>query len=95
MVFVNCVIEENSHIQSSINTSADINCIIQKYISELGNAYHDENNSIKTLDATYFTIGKVNLHISFNNGKKHKSTPVEFMVLELDWLGPELILKGL
>ncbi|PKK41158.1 hypothetical protein RhiirC2_805005 [Rhizophagus irregularis] len=67
MVFVNCVVEENSHTQASINTSADVNCISQKHISELDISYHDENNSIKTPDASYSTIGKVNLHIGFND----------------------------
>ena len=91
MVFVNCVIEENILIEVLINTSADVNCISQKHISELGIAYHD---SIKTLDATYSTIEKVNLHIGFNDGKKHKSTPGEFIVVGPDWPGPELILGG-
>jgi hypothetical protein len=63
MVFVNCVIEENSPTQASIDTCADVNYISQKNISELGITYHSENNSIETPDAIYFTIGKVNLHI--------------------------------
>ncbi|RGB38884.1 hypothetical protein C1646_755213 [Rhizophagus diaphanus] len=94
MVFVNCVVEENIPIKASIDTSADVNCISQKHISELGVSYHDENNSIKTLDASYSTLGKVNLHISFNDGKKHKSTPGEFIVVGPDWPEPELILGG-
>jgi hypothetical protein len=73
MVFVNCVIEENSSTQASIDTCTNINCISQKHIGELGIAYHDENNSIKIPDATYFIIRKVNLHISFNNDEKHKA----------------------
>ena len=84
MVFVNCVIEENSPTQASINTCANVNCISQKHISELGIAYHDENNSIKTLEATYSIIGKVNLHIGFNDSEKHKSTPSEFIVVGPD-----------
>jgi hypothetical protein len=94
MVFVNCVIEENSPIQASIDTCADVNCISQKNISELGITYHSENNSIETPDAIYSTIGKVNLHIGFNDGEKHKSTPGEFIVVGPDWPGPELILGG-
>jgi len=78
------VIEENSPTQASIDTCANVNCISQKHIGELGIAYHDENNSIKTLDATYFTIEKVNLHISFNDSEKHKSILSEFIVVELD-----------
>ncbi|PKB96491.1 hypothetical protein RhiirA5_434745 [Rhizophagus irregularis] len=50
--------------------------------------------SIKTLDATYSIIGKVNLHIGFNDGEKHKSTPSEFIVVGPDWPGPDLILGG-
>ena len=96
MVFVNCVIEENSPTQASIDTCANVNCISQKHIGELGIAYHDENNSIKTLDATYSTIGKVNLHIGFNDGEKHKSTPSEFIVVGSDWPDyfPDLVLGG-
>src|SRR5688572_18788560 len=95
MVFVNCVIEENSPIQASINICADVNCISQKNISELEITYHSENNSIETPNAIYFTIRKVNLHIGFNDGEKHKSIPVEFMILRPDWPGPDLILGGL
>ncbi len=81
MVFVNCVVEENIPIEASIDTCANVNCISQKHIGELGNTYHDENNSIKTLDASYSTLGKVNLHIGFEDGEKHKSTLVKFIVL--------------
>ena len=95
MVFVNCVIEENSPTQASIDTCADVNCISQKNISELGITYHSENNSIETQDAIYSTIGKVNLHIGFNDSEKHKSTPGEFIVLGPDWPKPDLILGGL
>src|SRR3954452_8485114 len=63
MVFVNCVIEENSPTQASIDTYADVNCISQKHISELGIAYYDKNNCIKILNASYFTLEKVDLHI--------------------------------
>ncbi|PKK56551.1 hypothetical protein RhiirC2_799775 [Rhizophagus irregularis] len=90
MVFVNCVVKENIPIKASIDTSADVNCINQKNISELGT----ENNSIKTPDASYSTLGKVDLHIIFNDGEKHKSTPGEFIVVGPDWPGPDLILGG-
>ena len=39
MVFVNCVIEENSPTQTSIDTCANVNCISPKHIGELGIAY--------------------------------------------------------
>ena len=84
MILVNCAVEENDPTQAVLDTSANVNCISQKHIGELGIAYHDENNSIKTLNATYSTIGKVNLHIGFNDGEKHKSTPSEFIVVGPD-----------
>ena len=76
MVFVNCVIEENSPTQASIDTCVNVNCINQKHIGELGIAYHDENNSIKTPNASYSTLENVDLHIGFNDGEKHKVHPV-------------------
>jgi len=96
MVFVDCVVEENIPIEATIDTSADVNCISQKHIGELGITYHNENNSIKTLDTTYSTIGKVNLHIGFNDSEKHKSTPSEFIVVGPDWPDyfPDLVLGG-
>ena len=65
MVFVNCVVEENNPIEASIEMCADVNCISQKHIGELGITYYSKSNSIVTLDASYFTLGKVNLHIGF------------------------------
>ena len=95
MVFVNCVVEENIPIEASIDTCTDVNCISQKHIGELGITYPSENNSIVTPDASYSTLGKVNLHIGFEDGEKHKSTLVEFIVLGSDWPDyfPDLILK--
>ena len=46
MVFVNCVVEKKYPIEASIDTSADVNCISQKYIGELGITNHSESNSI-------------------------------------------------
>ena len=60
-----------------------MNCISQKHIGELGITYHNENNSIKTLDTTYSTIGKVNLHIGFNDGEKHDYFPD--LILGMPW----------
>jgi len=94
MVFVDCVVEENIPIEASIDTSANVNCISQKHIGELGTTYHSESNSIVTPDASYSTLGKVDLHISFNDGEKHKSIAGEFIVLGPDWPGPDLILGG-
>ncbi len=63
MVFVNCVVEENISIEALIDIGADVNCISQKHIGELGIAYHDKNNSIKTLDASYFILEKGTVRI--------------------------------
>ena len=91
MILENCAVEENNPTQAALDTSADVNCISQKHIGELGIA---ENNSIKTPDASYSTLGKVNLHIGFNDGKKHKTIPSEFIVLGPDWPDyfPDLVL---
>ena len=94
MVFVNCVIEENISIKAFIDTCTDVNCISQKHIGELGIIYHSESNSIVIPNASYFTLGKVNLHIGFEDGEKHKSIPVEFIVLGPEWPRPDLILGG-
>ena len=65
-------------------------------MGELGITYHSESNSIVTPDASYSTLGKVNLHIGFEDGEKHKSTPVEFIVSGPDWPDyfPDLVLGG-
>ena len=96
MVFINCVVKEKISIEASIDTFTDVNCISQKYIGELGITYHSKSNKIVTPDTSYSTLGKVNLHISFNNGEKHKSTPSEFIVIRSDWPDyfPDLILGG-
>jgi len=94
MIVVNCAVEKNIPIGVSIDTGADINCISQKYIGELGITYHDKSNSIEASDASYSTLGKIDLHISFNDSEKHKSTFGEFIVVRSDWPGPDLILEG-
>ena len=80
-----------------IDLGANINGVRQKIISELGLTYHIESNSaeLQTPRASYSTLGKVNLHISFNDGEKHKSIgPSEFIVFGPDWPGyyPGLVL---
>ncbi len=94
MIVVNCAIEKNIPIKTAIDSGADINCISQKHIDELGITYHDKSNSIETSDASYSALEKVDLHISFNDGEKHKSTPGEFIVVGSDRPGPDLILGG-
>ena len=85
MILVNCAVEENSPTQAVLDTGADANYVSQKYISELGITYRSESNNIVTPDASYSTLGKVNLRITFNDGKKHKSIPSEFIVVGPDW----------
>src|SRR6266542_2886282 len=94
MIIVNCIVEKNIPIEASINTGTDVNYISQKYISELEITYHDKSNSIEAPDASYSILEKVDLHISFNNGEKHTSTPGKFIVVGSDWLGSDLILGG-
>ncbi len=77
--------KKNIPIKTAIDSGADINCISQKYIGELGITYHDKSNSIEAPDASYSTLEKVDLHISFNDGEKHKSTLSEFIVVRPDW----------
>ena len=85
MIVVNCAVKKNIPIEILIDTGADVNCISQKHIGKLGITYHDKSNSIETPDTSYFTLEKVNLHISFNDSEKHKTIPSEFIVLGPDW----------
>ena len=84
MILVNCAVEENSPTQAVLDTGADANYVSQKYISELGITYRGESNSIVTPDASYSTLGNVNLHIGFNDSEKHKNISSEFVVLGPD-----------
>ena len=77
--------KKNIPIKAVIDSEANMNGISHKYISELGITYHSGSNSIETPDASYSTLGKVNLCITFNDGKKHKSIPSEFIVVGPDW----------
>ena len=92
MIVVNYAVEKNIPIEASIDTCTDVNCISQKHIGELGITYPSESNSIVTPDASYSTLGNVNLHIGFNDSEKHKNISGEFVVLGPDWPGPDLIL---
>ena len=84
MMIVNCAVEENKPIWKVFDTDTDMNGISHKYISELGITYHSENNSIEILNASYSILGNVNLHISFNDNKKHKSISNKFIFFESD-----------
>ena len=96
MMIVNCIVKGNIPVEASIDTSTDVNCISQKHIGELEIIYHSESNSIVTPNASYSILGKDNLHIGFEDGEKHKSTPVEFIVPGPDWPDyfPDLVLGG-
>ncbi|GES73965.1 hypothetical protein GLOIN_2v1476726 [Rhizophagus clarus] len=96
MILVNCAIKENSPTWAVLDTGSDVNYISQKHIGELGITYHSESNRIETPDVSYSTLGKVDLHIGFNDNKKHKSIPTEFIVVGPDWPDhfPDLILGG-
>ncbi|PKK57336.1 hypothetical protein RhiirC2_763977 [Rhizophagus irregularis] len=95
MIIVNCIVKENILVKASIDTSTDVNYISQKHIGELGITYHSESNRIVTPDTSYSTLGKVNLHIGFNDGEKYKTTPSEFIVAGPDWPDyfPDLVLE--
>ena len=96
MILVNCANKENSPTWAVLDTGSDVNYISQKHIGELGITYHSESNHIETPDVSYSTLGKVDLHIGFNDNKKHKSIPTEFIVVGPDWPDhfPDLILGG-
>ncbi|RIA87452.1 hypothetical protein C1645_827780 [Glomus cerebriforme] len=65
------IVEENIPIEAVFDTNANVNYISQKHIGELGITNHDKNNSIETPNVSYSTLEKVNLCITFNDGKKH------------------------
>jgi len=77
-----------------LNISANINCISEKSVNDMKMVYK-KNDSNSKVNRSYFTLKKVNLYIIFNNSKKHKSIPSEFIVVRSDWLNyfPDLTLK--
>ena len=85
MIVINYAVKKNISIKTSIDTGADVNCISQKHIGELEITNYDKSNSIETSDVSYFILEEVNLCIFFNDGKKHKSIPSEFIVVRPDW----------
>src|SRR3954469_25309888 len=69
----------------SIDIGANVNLISEKIVKI---AYAKDNSIPRVngfLDEPYSTLGKVNLRIILNDGKKHKSIPTEFIVTESDW----------
>jgi len=76
---VNCIVKENILIKILIDTCTDINSISQKYISELRITYYNKSNIIEMSNASYSTLGKINLYIIFNDSQKHKSISSEFI----------------
>ncbi len=63
IIIVNCTVEKNISIKTVIDSSADINCISQKYIDELGIIYHDKSNSIETLDASLMMTRSIKAYL--------------------------------
>jgi hypothetical protein len=82
MVFVNCVIEETGPTQAVLETGANVSCISEKYVDVM---VYEKDDINPRVHGNYSTLGKVNLCITFNDGKKHKSIPTEFIVV-----GPDL-----
>ena len=75
MILVNYAVEENSPTQAVLDTSANINCISGKNVDGMEMAYEkdDSNPRVKSWNGSgsYFTLGKVNLLISFNSIKAY------------------------
>ena len=74
-----------------IDIGANVNSISEKIVKI---AYTKDNRVNEFLGESYSTLGKVNLHIILNDGKKHKSIPTEFIVTGSDWPDqfPEILL---
>jgi hypothetical protein len=77
-----------------IDIGANVNLISEKIVKI---AYAEDNSISRVnglLGESYSIIGKVNLHIILNDGKKHKSIPSEFIVVGSDWPDqfPEILL---
>ncbi|CAG8726898.1 2233_t:CDS:1, partial [Rhizophagus irregularis] len=81
MILINCAVKEN---QTVLDTSTNVNCISEKSIDGMKMVYKKDDSNSK-VNGSYFTLGKVNLYITFNDGKKHKSIPSEFIVVGPDW----------
>ncbi len=56
MMLVNCIVKENISIETSIDTCANVNCIIQKHIGELEITYYSESNSMKMVQLWIYVI---------------------------------------
>jgi hypothetical protein len=77
-----------------IDIGANANYISEKIVKI---AYAEDNSISRVnglLGESYSIIGKVNLHIILNDGKKHKRIPSEFIVVRSDWPDqfPEILL---
>jgi hypothetical protein len=94
MVLVNYSVEETGLTQAVLDTSADVSCVSKKNVDEMGMVYEKDDINLR-VNGIYSTLGKVNLCITFNGGKKYKSIPTEFIVVGPDWPDhfPDLILR--
>jgi hypothetical protein len=93
MVLVNYSVEETGSTQAVLDTGADVSCVSKKYVDEMEMIYEKDDINPR-VNGNYFTLGKVNLCITFNDGKKHKSIPTKFIVVGLNWFDhfPDLTL---
>jgi hypothetical protein len=86
-----------SDFRFRIDIGANVNLISEKIVKI---AYAKDNSIPRVnghLGESYSTLGKVNLRIILNDGKKHKSIPTEFIVTGSDWSDqfPKILLGSL
>ena len=81
IILVNCAVEENNPTQAVLDTGVDTNYVSKKNVKMT----YKKDDSNSKVNGSYSTLGKVNLCITFNDDKKHKSIPSEFIVVGPDW----------
>ncbi|RGB22310.1 hypothetical protein C1646_776303 [Rhizophagus diaphanus] len=67
-VFVDCVVEENIPIETTIDTGANVNCISQKHICELGIIYHNKRKTLFNLITTCNHAGSWSYNTAISPG---------------------------
>jgi hypothetical protein len=77
-----------------IDIGANVNLISEKIVK----IAYAKDNSIPRINGflgeSYSILGRVNLHVILNDGKKHKCIPTKFIVVGSDWPDqfPEILL---
>ena len=66
------------------DTSANTNYVSEEKVDGMKMTY-EKDDSNPRVNGSYFTLGKVNLYITFNDDEKHKNIPSEFIVVGPDW----------